>query len=144
MSSLAVTYPFRLMLRPKSIPPHLRPAWEAFSRQAERVENARRALLACLPVGRVDPAPVPVGLDLLADELRAVSASMEDWRVPEVADVWDRCRHAVRGALAGIDKAHRVATTTTELEDLLAAVGEVVDPLDAWGDAERRWRTLRR
>ena len=33
-----------------------------------------------------------------------------------------------------------VAASTDELEELQEAVGEVVEPLDAFADAERTWR----
>jgi hypothetical protein len=131
------------MFRRKSMPPRLVPAWEAFQAQATRVESARQALLGCLPVGRVDPAPVPVGLDLLRDELRAVRAELDTWKVPEVAEAWDTCRDAVAQALAAVPAAHAVATASGELEELLGAVGDVIEPLDAWGAAERRWLALR-
>jgi hypothetical protein len=132
------------MLRRKHIPEDLRPAWSAFVAQAERVEQARRALLGCLPVGRVDPAPVPVGLDLLRDELQAVTADLDAWRVDEVADAWAACRDAVEESLQAIPRAHHVAATSGELEELLGAVADVVEPLDAWGAAERRFLALRR
>ena len=131
------------MFRRKTMPPQLRPAHAAFEAQAGRVEGARQALLSCLPVGRVDPAPVPVGLDLLRDELTAVRAELGAWRVPEVEREWLACRTAVEEAFAGFDEAHRVATGSTELEQLLEAVGDVVEPLDAWADAERAWLALR-
>lgn len=126
------------------MPERLLPAWEAFHTQAERVEAARRGLLSCLPVGRVDPAPVPVGLELLRDELTDVAAQLHRWRTEEVADTWRGCREAVAESLRAVDHAHRTATTTTELEEVLGAVGAVVEPLDAWADAERRWLRLRR
>lgn len=115
-----------------------------FCEQAERVEAARQALLSCLPVGRVDPAPVPVGLDLLADELAAVADEMPAWHREEVADAWQACRDAVDESLEAIDDARQVATSTDELEELLDAVADVVEPLAVWGDAERRWRRVRR
>jgi hypothetical protein len=132
------------MLRRKSIPAELEPAWEAFQAQATRVAQARRALLACLPVGRVAPAPVAVGLDLLRDELSGVAAELDAWNVGEVAPAWKACRDAVIESLAAVPRAHEVSASTTELEDLLGAVSDVVEPLDAWGAAERAWRALRR
>lgn len=132
------------MFARKTLPAHLTGAHEVFLTQAERVENARRALLGCLPVGRVDPAPVPVGLDLLRDELRAVAAELDAWRVPEVEGSWRTVAEAVAEAQDAIPHAERVATATRELEQLLEAVGEVVEPLDAWGEAERAWHRLRR
>lgn len=131
------------MLRRKRIPAELEPAWEAFRAQAERVEQARTALLSCLPVGRVDPAPVPVGLDLLRDELDAVCGELDAWRHDVIADHWAACSSAILQSLAALPTANRVATGSTELEELLGAVGDVIEPLDAWHDAERAWLALR-
>jgi hypothetical protein len=125
------------------MPRHLQTEWEAFCAQAERVEQARQALLGCLPVGRVDPAPVPVGLDLLRDELVAVSAELDVWKREEVAEAWQRCADAIDEALGAIPEAHEVARSSTELEELLEAVGGVVEPLTVWADAERAWLRLR-
>ncbi len=125
------------------MPARLAAPWAAFGAQAERVEAARRALLGCLPVGRVDPVPVPVGLDLVRDELRAVVSDLGAWRVAEVEDAWQAVRAACAEADAAVDPAHHVARTSTELEELLGAVGDVVEPLDAWGDAEQAWLRLR-
>jgi len=126
------------------MPVRLVGAWEAFAGQAERVEAGRQALLRCLPVGRVDPAPVPVGLDLLRDELAAVDSELGTWRVPEVEAEWRAVRQATALAASAIPEAVRVAAATSELEQLLDAVGDVVAPLDAWGEAERAWLRLRR
>lgn len=125
------------------MPAHLVGSFSTFQAQAARVEHARAALLRCLPVGRVDPAPVPVGLDLVRAELTAVVAEMDGWHRPEVAAHWERCCDATGEALGAIDTALAVAATTGELEDLLGAVGDVVEPLAAWGDAERAWLRLR-
>ena len=133
------------MLRRKTMPADLQPAWEAFSAQAERVQTARRVVLSCLPVGRVEPAPVAVGLDLLADEITAVAGDLSAWSVPEVERQWQRCRDAIAEALAAIPKAKEVAASTGELEELLGAVSDVLEPLgDAFGEAERHWLSLRR
>lgn len=126
------------------MPEELRPAWDEFRAQAERVEAARQALLGCLPVGRVDPAPVPVGLDLLHDEIVAVRRELDRWRVAAVEDAWQACRLAVGDALEAIPRARHVAASTGELEEMLEAVSEVVEALDAWHDAEGAWLGMRR
>jgi hypothetical protein len=131
------------MFKRKQMPPALVPAWEAFQAQAERVESARRALLSCLPVGRVEPAPIAVGLDLLGDELAAVEPHLDEWRVEPVEPQWQACVAAFAEAREAIPEAREVAATTGELEELLDAVGDVVEPLDAWHDAERHWLRLR-
>lgn len=121
------------------MPAELLPAWEAFCAQAERVEQARQALLRCLPVGRVEPAPIGLGLDLLRDELQAVKAELPAWRV-EVAEAdWRVCAEAIDEALAHIEPAREVSLSTGELEVLLGAITDVVEPLDAWATAERHW-----
>lgn len=126
------------------MPTDLQPAWETFQGQAERVEVARQALLGCLPVGRIDPAPVPVGLDLLRDELAAVATEMDAWRVPALEEAWQACRTSVDEALAQIPAARTVSATTGELEEMLDAVSGVVEPLDAWHEAGVAWLRQRR
>lgn len=132
------------MFRRRTIPEHLAAPHAAFTAQAHRVEAARQALLGCLPIGRVDPAPVPVGLDLLAEELDAVAGDLDAWRVPAVEQAWQDCRKAVDEARGAIPEARQVAASTGELEDMLDAVSGVVEPLDAWHDAERAWLAQRR
>jgi hypothetical protein len=131
------------MFSRKRFAPELAEPFARFSAQAERVEAARQGLLSCLPVGRVDPVPVPVGLDLVVDELEAVSAQLDGWRVDHVEPQWEACRLAIGEALDAVPEARRVAEGSTELEELLDAVGEVVEPLDAWHTAERHWLSLR-
>lgn len=133
------------MLRRKTMPPELQPAWTAFSVQAQRVQDARRVVLSCLPVGRVEPAPVAVGLDLLVDELAAVNDELQVWRRDEVEQDWHSCRQAIAEARSAVPHAKQVAATTAELEELLGAVADVLEPLgDAFSAAERRWLSLRR
>jgi hypothetical protein len=117
--------------------------WATFVAQAERVERARRALLSCLPVGRVDPAPIPVGLDLLRDELLAVRGDLPRWRVAAVEEQWQACDAAIAEALDHIEPTRETAQRTDELEVLLEAVTDVMEPLDVWQDAEHAWRALR-
>lgn len=131
------------MFRRKQMPLHLADRWSAFVAQAERVENARQGLLSCLPVGRVDPAPIPVGLDLLRDELRAVRAELELWRAEPVEAQWQACTSAISESLEHIEPARATAVRTDELEVLLDAITDVIEPLDVWQDAERAWRALR-
>jgi hypothetical protein len=133
------------MIRRKTMPPELAAPWESFVAIADRVQNARRVVLSCLPVGRVEPAPVPVGLDVLADELAAIRTDMSSWRGDQVEQAWQACAASIDEALAAIPAAKHVAETSTELEELLGAVADVVEPLgDAFQAAERHWRSLRR
>lgn len=131
------------MFTRKRLPSELVEPYAQFSAQAERVEGARQGLLSCLPVGRVDPAPIPVGLDLIVDELQDVNAELESWRVEAVARQWEQCRASITEALQAVPSARRTAAESTELEELLEAISDVVEPLDAWHTAERHWLSLR-
>lgn len=133
-----------VIFRRRALPESLLAPYQAFADQVERLEAARAALMSCLPVGRVDPVPVPVGLDLLADTLDDLSAELPRWRAPEVERAWNLCVEAIAEARDAIGTAHHVARTSTELEELLGAVDDVDEPLGyAFGTAERAFRDLR-
>lgn len=129
------------MFRRRSpLPEHLHDAWWAFVDCAEVVETGRRHLLATLPKGRVEPAPVGIGLDAVAGAIEDARGWMGDWRIDELEDPWRDCVQAMDEAEGAIPHAREVAAATGELEDLLGAVEEVVAPLDAFADAEAAWR----
>lgn len=132
-----------MILRRKTMPERLREPHAAFEAQAERVETARKALLSCLPTGRVGRAPVPVGLELLRDELVEVRAELEAWRVPEIEERWQACARAVDLALERIPEGLQRAQDTDEAGVLLNVVSGIVGPLDTWASAERAWLKLR-
>lgn len=132
-----------MIFRRKTMPPRLQQPHAAFESQAERVETARKALLSCLPTGRVGRAPVPVGLELLSDELVAVRDELQAWRVPEMEERWQACAKAVDLALARIPEGLERAHDTEEAGVLLNVVSGIVGPLDTWASAERAWLKLR-
>lgn len=128
------------MLRKRPpLPSDLHDAWWAFVDCAEVVEGGRRQLLATLPAGRVEPAPIGVGLDALGTAIEDAQAWMPRWRIPEMADAWDDCADGLDEANAAIPEVRRTAASPGELEDLLGVMAEVIDPLDAFADAERAW-----
>ena len=134
-----------MIFRRRRLPDELVPAYEAFTDQVERLEAARSALMSCLPVGRVDPAPVPVGLDLLRDTLVELRAELDAWRSPDLEAEHRLCVEAIDESLNKVPEAHAVAETSTELEELLGAVEDVDEPLGyAFQQAELRFRSLRR
>ena len=128
----------------KSLPEAFAAPYAVFVEQVARMEEARSALMSCLPVGRVDPAPVPVGLDLLDETLVEIRADLGDWQVPELAKEWQLCLEAIDESRGNMPRAHQVARSTGELEELLGAVEDVDEPLGyAFKQAELRWRTLK-
>lgn len=129
-----------ILRRRPVLPEDLREAWAGFLDCAARIEAARRLLLGTLPTGRVEPAPPTVGLAELRRAVAEVRAWMPRWRIDGLDAVWERCLAALDEADSAAQRAAEVAAATTELEELLAAVEEVVDPLDAFADAEAEWR----
>lgn len=129
-----------LFHRRPELPADHQDAWWSFLDCAQAIEAGRRVLLGTLPTGRVEPAPVAVGVDALSRSLEDVRAWMPAWRLPEVEPEWDDCARAVDEAGTQLATLRQVAAETAELEELLEAVGDVMAPLDAFADAERAWR----
>ncbi|HEX2028282.1 MAG TPA: hypothetical protein VHF25_09825 [Nitriliruptorales bacterium] len=129
------------MLRRPVLPHDLHDAWWSFAGCAEAVDRGCRRLLATLPAGRVEPAPVAVGLDAMAAAIEDARTSLRRWRhVDRLHAEWERCAVALHESAGAIPATRQVAARTAELEELLGAVQAVVDPLDAFVQAERAWR----
>lgn len=128
--------------RRPDLPADLHDAWWAFLDCAQAIEAGRRVLLGTLPTGRVEPAPVAVGADALQRSLEDVREWMPAWRLPEIEEDWADCVASIDEAEAELASLLEVAAETSELEELLEAVGAVVAPLDSFADAERAWRRV--
>lgn len=131
-----------LFRRRPDLPPEHADAWRAFLDCAQVIESGRRVLLGTLPTGRVEPAPIAVGVDAVQAAIDDARGWMPGWRLDDedLRAEWDACAEALDEAADGCDSVREVAAETDELEVLLEAVGEVVQPLDAFADAETVWR----
>jgi ABC-type transporter Mla subunit MlaD len=134
-------------LRRAPLPPERAAAWTAFLRSAEQLDDGRSVLLATLPVGRIDPAPIALGTAAVRAALDEVAAGIDGWRVPELADEWEACRRAVEDARGRLGTIDRIAATTDELDHVLEEVRELMEDLEPFADAEAafraRWRLPR-
>lgn len=129
-----------LFARKPELPADLQEAWRAFLDCAEVIEGGRRVLLGVLPTGRVEPAPVGVGTDAVRRAIVDARQWMPRWRVEQLEADWQDCLAALGEAEHGCTEVDEVAATTGELEELLTAVQDVIEPLDVFADAERAWR----
>ncbi len=130
----------RLRRRRDPLPEELLPAWHAFLDCAAVIEGGRRTLLGTMPVGRVEPTPVGLGVDAMATALGDAREWMAAWRIEPLEDDWHACDEAMGEARDNLAVVREVAASTTELEELQESVAEVVAPLDAFADAEQTWR----
>lgn len=129
------------------LPPEHAAAWQAFLDCAQVIESGRRVLLGTLPTGRVEPAPVAIGVESAEQSIRDARAWMQRWEPNKVAaedlwHEWESCNQALDTAEAACDDVRQTAADTDELEVLLEAVGTIVEPLDAFADAETVWRRM--
>ncbi len=129
-----------LFARKDALPADLQGSWRAFLDCAEVIEGGRRVLLGVLPTGRVEPAPVGVGTDALRRAITDARGWMPGWRIEQVEPEWQTCLQSLDEAEHGCTEVDEVAATTGELEELLEAVQDVIEPLDTFADAERAWR----
>ncbi len=129
-----------MLRRKQPLPTHHTDAWWAFVDCAEVIEAGRRVLLSTLPTGRVEPAPVAVGTDALRRSLADARNWMPRWQIDELAEDWATCHRRLDEAEHAMEALEEVAATTDELEELLEAVQDVIEPLDVFADAERAWR----
>lgn len=129
-----------LFNRKPELPAHLHDAWWAFLDCAELIEGGRRVLLGVLPTGRVEPAPIAMGTDALRRALADTRVWMPRWQITEIDAEWQSCLRALDEAEEGLAEIDEVAASTNELEELLTAVQDVIEPLDTFADAERALR----
>jgi hypothetical protein len=135
-------------LRRAPLPPERENAWTAFLRCAHHLDEGRSVLLATLPVGRIDPAPIALGTAAVRTALGQVTLALEGWRIPELDAEWQRCRpRAVDEARGRLETIDRIAATTDELDHVLEEVRELMEDLEPFADAEAafraRWRLPR-
>jgi hypothetical protein len=106
------------------------------------VEAAKEALVRCVPTGRDHGRPLGEGVFAFEEGLEHAAESMPDWRAAEVEPEWLRCESALRKAR---NRAEELRTEAPDLgfEPLLAAVGDLLEPLEAFEAAEERFRELR-
>lgn len=129
-----------LFNRSPDLPDQHRAAWRSFLDCAAVIEGGRRTLLGTMPVGRVEPTPVGLGVDAMGAALEDARGWMSAWRLPELAEDWADCAAAMDEAAAALAEVRAVAASTSELEELQESVMDVVAPLDVFADAERTFR----
>jgi hypothetical protein len=119
------------------------PSLGAFLAAAEALDRAQRALLTAVPTSRNPGASLAEALGVFGRGLAEAERLMPPWRTDATEAWWQRCEAALRAAS---DEAARLSDNPpgpTDFEALNARIGDVLDPLEDFADAERVLRGRR-
>ena len=120
-------------------------AAHAFASTVAVLERGKVELLRAIPGARRPGVPLAEALLAFRESLDEAAASMAAWRLPELAHPWETCRRALDAA-AGLEERLRLSAPTLSHEALLATLGDLIAPLEAFAEADElvRDRTGRR
>jgi hypothetical protein len=115
----------------------------AFTRTAVAVERGKEELLRAIPSARAPGVPMAEALLSYREALQEAEESMPAWRRPELQAEWDACREGLQLALREEERLRLAAPAFTH-EGMLAALGDLIAPLEAFADASARLSRLRK
>jgi hypothetical protein len=122
-------------------PDQVREAFGRFRECAELVEEAKASLAAAAPGGRGAGVPIAQALAEFESGLVKAGPAMSSWRAGEVEDVWRDCSEALREASRRAE-ALRLGEPPEAYEQLYGVLGDLMEPLEAFGAALARFRDL--
>ena len=100
----------------------------------ERLEEAKASLLSAAPSRRGPGLPLAQALAGFEDGLRGARERMPGWRSPRTEEAWQACHQALE--LAARRAEHlRLEASPDGYEELYSALGDILDPLDAFEQA---------
>ncbi|MGZ8612924.1 MAG: hypothetical protein ACXWX0_11725 [Actinomycetota bacterium] len=131
------------MFRRKRLPPGLEDAHAAFLATVEPLERGKAALTESVPGTRLPGRPLAETLLTFEEGLHEADAGMAAWRVPELEREWLAADEAIRTCLAIAERVRLEAEMPAGFEALIGTIGDLMAPLGAFEQAERRFRSLR-
>ena len=130
------------MWRRKRLPHELREAFEAFHEVMRRVGSAKSILTRSVPSTRSAGRPLADTLAGFEEELGLARAGMQRWRRPEVEDGWRSAGEGLSAAMALAERVRLEAGSPQGFEELIALIGALLAPLDAFEQAEAAFSRL--
>ena len=115
------------------------PRVRAFIDVVRDVEAAKDALVAAVPSARAPGAPLADALFRIEHHLQRARGGMSRWRDHVVSEDWRRCRDGIEEARRRAERL-RLEAPDLEFESLLARIAELIDPLEPFEEAARRFR----
>lgn len=128
----------------RRVPEDVARSLRAFEAIVPALDRARSALTASVPSTRLPGRPLAEALLEFEEALDEIAAGMDAWRAPDVGEVWLRCDRAVLEARRLAERVRTEAPRPAGFESLIALIGDLLAPLDAFDDASERLRELRR
>jgi hypothetical protein len=114
------------------------PGATAFEDTVKAVERAKEALVAAVPSPRgKQRRTVAEAVLEFEQEIREAAALMDGWRRPDVEGAWQSCVRAVEESIRRAERL-RLDAPPLDYEGLVSALGDLIAPLEAFADAERR------
>ena len=116
--------------------PGLRAAREAFRLAERQVEEARATLLLGVPSGRAPRLPLAqalAGFERALDQAASVLDRVAGW---EGEPEWEACRRALEEAGRRAERL-RLRPPPQGYEELAPILSEIIEPLEAFGEAGR-------
>jgi hypothetical protein len=132
-----------VILRRKRLPPELAEPYAAFEEVASLLAGAKASLTSVMPTTRLSGTPPAEALIAFEEILGRAAGRMAGWRAPAVEDTWQAAAAGVRTSLERARLMREDPPDINGFEGLIWAVGELLDPLDAFEAAETRFRELR-
>lgn len=132
------------MFRRRRLPGALQAAHESFLATLEPLERGKAALTESVPGARLPGRPLAETLVEFEDGLRQAAARMPGWRIPELEEAWLAAEAALVRCGAMSERLRLEADMPEGFEALIGTIGDLMAPLDAFGQAEERFRSLRR
>lgn len=132
-----------MALRRKRLPPNLESRRRAFDGLVAELERAKAVLTEAVPGTRMPGRPLAECLVAFEDGLHAGEQGMGLWRSPEVEQVWVGASAGLGEALSLAQRVRVQGPEPVGFEGLIGLIGEMLAPLDAFGVADERFRSLR-
>jgi hypothetical protein len=126
------------------LPEHLEAGIRAFHDVVIALERGKSALTASVPGTRLPGRPLAETLLEFEEGLRQARPGMQAWRTPEVQDVWTRASEGLDEAIDLAERVRLAAPAPEGFEGLIGLLGDLMAPLESFGDAAERFRELKR
>jgi hypothetical protein len=132
------------VFRRKRLPEALEASYRAFLATVEPIERGKAALTESVPGTRLPGRPLAETLLEFEEGLREGRSGMPLWRVPEVEEQWRAAGAALEASLSMAENLRLAGEMPEGFEALIGMIGDLMAPLEAFGAAEERFRSLRR